>query len=379
MTAKELLTAIQLSGQNVHNNSEFSAMIEKEGDLVDKNFINKYIKSKNDRMPTDFQNTHFYDIIDESFITLKDTIANNTFKFKGRDVISCDIPLFGTADFKEFNAFVETSDNEPVIVFNEGLLMFMERLMGIYTMEHWLRANNKMTEQMNNLLTLNFLDVMLSFHLFSNAYYAIPLVWCNIDDLNDIGSPEKIYELESPFDDYIGEQDYIIFEHQISLSAYLWIAAHEYSHIILDHLRENDGFSRLNLNGVEINKIDLNRTQELEADLLGAIITLESKASGFMANGIYFALTCIMLSLVEYDEAICNDHPSVKDRLSNIFNNSEVNAKYSLSNYRNVDVVFAPKYQKFKELIESIEKHDISFSSIYEMQHYIYKVFPFGS
>lgn len=375
MTAKELLTAIQLAGQHIHNNSDFLEILKKKDDIFDKRFINNYIKEKHNRMPTVFQNTHFYDIIDESFIILRDTITNTVLNFKNREIHFSDIPLFGTADFKEFNAFVETADGEPVIVFNEGLLMFTQRLIEIYTIDHWLCANHKMTKQMKELLTLNFLDVMLSFHLFSNAYFAIPLVWCNIDDLNDIGSPEKLYELDSPFDDYISKEEYLAFEHQISISTYLWIAAHEYSHILLDHLREHSGISRLNLNGIEVGKIDFKHSQEFDADLLGAIIALESNSSAFLANGIYFAMTCMMLSQIEYDESSCSDHPPTKARIINVFN-SEVIRNYCLSNYKNIDAVFVPKIQKFKELLNRIEENDIFFSSISEMQHYIYKVFP---
>lgn len=377
MTAKELLTAIQLSGQSVYDNSDLSEIIVNEGEILDKNFINNYIKTKINRMPTDFQNTHFYDIIDESFSSLRETISNASLKFRGCDIRFCDIPLFGTANFKEFNAFVETADSEPVIVFNEGLLMFMQRLIEIYTMEHWLCANHKMTKQMYELLTSNFLDIMLSFHLFSNAYFAIPLRWCNISDLNDIGSPEKLYEHVSPFDDYVWKEDYLLFEQQISLSTYLWIAAHEYSHVILGHLKEHNGTSRLHLNGIEVSKIELKQTQELEADLLGAIIALESKSSEFLANGIYFSLICMMLSSIDCDETAYNEYPPVENRINNIFNNDEINKNYFLSNYKNIDAVFVPKLQKFNELLNSIDKCETSFSSIHEMQHYIYKVFPF--
>lgn len=376
MTAKELLTTIQLSGDKVTKNTEFLELAERDSDLFDKKFVNDYIKSQYSRLPTDFQNSHFYDIIDESFSVLRNIVLNFNINFDGQTIEPCDIPLFGTADFKEFNAFVETSDSEPVIVFNEGLLMFTQKLMEIYTIEHWLRARNKMTEQMEHLLTLNFFDIMFCFHLFSNAYYAIPLAWCNIEDLNDVGSPEKLYELESPFDEYIGEQDYMIFEYEISLSTYLWIAAHEYSHIILGHLKDNNDTTRLNLNEVEVDKIILNRKQEFDADLLGAIITLESDSSKFLANGIYFALTCLMLSSIGNSENLHSEYPPVKDRLNNIFNNIAVSSNYSLSNYMNVDAVFSRKYQDFEMLLHRIKENNISFSSIQEMQHYIYKIYP---
>ena len=375
MTAKELLIAIQLSGYTIDDNAEFLEFVKKDTKFFDKKFVDNYIIPEHDRLPTNHQSSHFYKIIEESFSILKLILSELKINFKGQVLEPCDVPLFGTADFKEFNAFVETSDDEPVIVFNEGLLRLTQKLLEIYTMEHWLIAKNKMTEQMKNLLTLNFFDIMLSFHLFSNAYYAIPLEWCNIEDLDDIGSPEKLSLLKSPFEEHLSEQDYIAFEHEIRVSTYLWIAAHEYSHIVLGHLKNNNNTSRLNLNNMEIDRFVLNRSQEFDADLLGAKITLESYYSPFLANGIYFALMCIMLGTLSKKEELYYDHPPVTERLINIFSNIKSDSSYHLSNYLNVGHIFIKKHLDFKKFIDRLKEQDISFSSIDEMQHYVYKIY----
>lgn len=377
MTAKDLLTSLQLTGESVHSNAEHLEVLKNMPLIFTKEFFNNFIRTKYEKMPTDFQNSHFYEIIDESFTVLKYTVTNTTIQFKGTNILPCKFPLFGTVDFKEFDAFVETTDNESVVVFNEGLLMFIQRLMEIYTMEHFLRIRKKMTDKTAKLLTLNFFDVMLSFHLFSNAYYAIPLVLCDIEDLKDLEFPEKIYEHISPFDDYVGDADYMAFESEISIATYLWIAAHEYSHVILGHLKDNANISRLHLHGIDVNKINMNQKQELDADLLGAIISLKSDSSEFLANGIYFALTCLMLSSVNGNENYTIDHPPIKDRINNIFNNIEADTSYHLSYYKNIDVIFYPKYQELKNLLHKINAENISFSSIQEMQYYIYKVYSF--
>lgn len=376
MTSKELLTALQLAGGKVNSNSEFIKSIENTKGVFDQDFIKTYLKPEYKRLPTNFQSSHFYDIIEESFLGLKETVAKGNIKFKDYEILSCDIPTFGTVDFKEFNAFVETTDTDSVIVFNEGLLMFIQRLKQIYTLELWIRSKKKMTEEMKKLLTLNFFDIMLSFHLFSNAYYAIPLDWCNIEDLSDIDSAEKLYELESPFDEFISDLDYMFFDSDIGLSTYLWIAAHEYSHIVLGHLKNNNGTSKLHLNGIEVDKINLNKKQELDADLLGAIITFESDSSLFSEDGIYFALACMLLSSMENKETPDISYPSVKERIKNIFSNIQSYVDYPIHNQRHIDVVFSRKYQDFRKMLRKIDEDNMFFSSIDEMQHYIYKIYP---
>lgn len=192
----------------------------------------------------------------------------------------------------------------------------------------------------------------------------------------DIDSAEKLYELESPFDEFISDLDYMFFDSDIGLSTYLWIAAHEYSHIVLGHLKNNNGTSKLHLNGIEVDKINLNKKQELDADLLGAIITFESDSSLFSEDGIYFALACMLLSSMENKETPDISYPSVKERIKNIFSNIQSYVDYPIHNQRHIDVVFSRKYQDFRKMLRKIDEDNMFFSSIDEMQHYIYKIYP---
>ena len=74
MTANELLTKIQLFGEKVHSNNEYLKKIENEHFNFNKQKLVDHIKASNNRMPTDYQNSHFYDIIENSFSVLKETI-----------------------------------------------------------------------------------------------------------------------------------------------------------------------------------------------------------------------------------------------------------------------------------------------------------------
>lgn len=377
MTAKDLLTKIQLFGENVHSNDEYLKGIENEQFIFNKQKVMDLIKTSYNRMPTDFQNSHFYDIIRDSFSVLKDTINSTEIKFCNRIIQPKPVPLFGTANFDGFNAFVETADNVSVIVFNEGLLKFVERLKEIYLKEHWLIVHKEITPHLRKIFTKNFVDIILSFYLFSDAYYAIPLVWCDIDNLDDLNYPDKIYEYSSPFENFFWDDDYLQCEYEMTTSIYLWIAAHEYAHVALGHLEDAHSTSRLHLNGIDIDKINLSQQQELEADLLGAIIAMESKSSFLCAYGIYFALTCMLLSGIDKELPYENDHPIVKVRMKNIFDNINLNNDYVIGSYHNIDKIFAPKYEIFKKILYKIYIDNISFSSIDEMQEYIYKIYPF--
>ncbi len=141
MTPKELLTTIQLSSNHfVENNYEHLKMMRKKYSSDD-NF--KFTERLFDSLPTDYQNSHFYKLIENSFQILDENIRNKNIVY-GNQVIHCKpLPLFGTANFEDFNAFVTSADKSTVIVFNEGLLMFTEKLMEIYTKERWLRKKIK--------------------------------------------------------------------------------------------------------------------------------------------------------------------------------------------------------------------------------------------
>lgn len=378
MNAEELLYNIQLLGKTQHSNRDF--LKETKRDLAKKypGVISK-LENSVERMPTDYQDSHFFDIIKDSFNILKETVLNKNIKFGEKIIKPEPIPLFGTVDIDGCNAFIRVLDNDnkvAVIVFNNILLMFTQRLMEIYTTEHWLTMKKQMNKYFQVLLTKNFIDVMLCLHLFNNPYYALPLFWSEIENLD---YPEKFYDTSSVFDDIFGNEEYLLFEHQISNSTYLWIASHEYAHLILGHLNDDNEISKLGLSDFEVNKILFAQQQEFDADLLGAIITMESESSFFAANGIYFALNCLFLSNIDKIETSMSSHPPIKDRINNIFEKIKFNKEYLISNYRIIDEIFVPKYQMFKKLLLHIDSENVIFHNVTDMQKYIYKEYDFGS
>lgn len=136
MNAKELLASLQIAGRTCHSNKEFLHRTREELKSEEYKEIIKRLEESNKNMPTDYQDSHFYDIVKESFDSLVETLTNNDIEFKGTTVQPEKIPLFGTTDFKGYNAFVEADGEENIIVFNNDLLKFTQHMIEIYAKEH---------------------------------------------------------------------------------------------------------------------------------------------------------------------------------------------------------------------------------------------------
>lgn len=373
MNAKVLLASLQIAGKTYHSNEEFLNETRDGLKFTEYKYIIKLIEDSNKRMPTDYQESHFYDIIKESFDSLEQTLTENEIKFEGVTISPEKIPLFGTASFMGYDAFVEVGGDEKVIVFNDDLLKFTQRIIEIYTKEHWLKSKGLMNKYIKKILAQNFVDTMLCFHVFSDAYAAIPLSWCEISDLDDLGDPDKIYELTSSIDELIDYEQYFVFENQISVSVYLWIAAHEYAHVVLGHLNNNVGSRKLSLCGYDVTEIKFSYQKEYDADLLGAIITLQSNDSLFSANGIYLAMSCMLLGQLYDDSERSLTHPPIQNRIEKVFSFVDNSKQFLVTNYRIVDKIIASNLYIYQKVINKIIFDKMLFSSPLEMQKFIYK------
>lgn len=373
MNAKELLTSLQIGGRTYYSNSEFLNKNREELKSEEYKGVIKLIEDSNKRMPTDYQDSHFYNIIEDSFDSLSRTMIEKDIEFKGIKIYPERIPLFGTADFEGYNAFVEAEDKIKVIVFNNDLLKFTQQIMEIYTKEHWLTSKGLINKDIKKIFAQHFCDVMLCYHIFSDAYATVPLAFCEISDLDYLGDQDKIYELSSSIDELIDFDQYYLFESQIRIPTYQWIAAHEYAHVVLGHLNSNFALSKLNLCGNDIAEISFSYQKEYEADLLGAIITLESDESLFSANGICLAMNCILLSQLYEESERSLSHPPIQYRIEKVFSYIENSKQFLVSNYENVDKIIASNYYIYRKVINKIMSEEMLFVTPIEMQKFIYK------
>lgn len=74
MDAKELLKSIQLLGKNVKSNEDYLQKVIRESNNSKYNFLVDKIRETNSKLPTDYQESHFYSIIEDSFSILEEII-----------------------------------------------------------------------------------------------------------------------------------------------------------------------------------------------------------------------------------------------------------------------------------------------------------------
>lgn len=368
MNAKEILTSLQIGGRTYHSNKKLLYGLEAEKYKG----IKKLIEESNKKMPTDYQESHYYDIIKDSFDSLIRTLNENDINFNGKVIHPKNVPLYGTADLVGYNAFVKAGDDEKVIVFNHDLLKFTQRMLEIFAKEYWLLSKGLMNKHIKKILAQNFVDVMLCHHIFGDSYAAIPLLFCEIDNLDDLDDLNKLYELKSSIDEQIDFEKYFMLEDQIRISVYLWIAAHEYAHVVLGHL-DNGNSRKLSLCGHDVTELNFSFQKEYDADLLGTIITLESSDSLFPAYGIFVAMSCILLSQTYDGEERILTHPPIQDRMKKVFSFVDNNKQYLFTNYESANKIISLNFNIFKKVVNKIIIEDIEFTSLLEMQKFVYK------
>lgn len=377
MTAKELLSLIQLSGERVRSNEEYLRKIQRELTANEYSYIIERIGEANRRMPTDFQDSHYYDMISGIFNILETTVNEHTICFKGNPIITKPIPIFGTVASRGYNALITPSD-EPVIAFNDDLLIFTERILHIYTLEHWLAANKQLTPRIKDVLTRNFIDLLVCFFCGVDLTYVLPIEACNADNWNEFEEYDIPEDVILPFD-CVYDSRYMLFEEDVKTSAYLWIVAHEYAHLLLGHLNsEKKNLVNRYINDVSVEEACFQWKEELDADYLAALVVMASDYSYFKISGIYLALMCLKICGFDQETEGISTHPPVNQRLENLTEFIDGEPRYQIA-CKNIDTVIVPKFIEFKKFLAHIDAADLTFSNEGEIQKYIYTKYPLSN
>lgn len=377
MTAKELLSLIQLSGERVRSNEEYLRKIQRELTANEYSYIIERIGEANRRMPTDFQDSHYYDMISGIFNILETTVNEHTICFKGNPIITKPIPIFGTVASRGYNALITPSD-EPVIAFNDDLLIFTERILHIYTLEHWLAANKQLTPRIKDVLTRNFIDLLVCFFCGVDLTYVLPIEACNADNWNEFEEYDIPEDVILPFD-CVYDSRYMLFEEDVKTSAYLWIVAHEYAHLLLGHLNsEKKNLVSRYINDISVEEACFQWQEELDADYLAASVVMESDYSYFKISGIYLALMCLKICGLDQETEGISTHPPVNQRLENLTEFIDSDPRYQVA-CKNIDTVIVPKFIEFKKFLAHIDAMDLTFSNEGEIQKYIYTKYPLSN
>lgn len=374
MTAKELLCLIQQTGEKVQSNEAYLRKMKLELNSKNYGFIINRISERNKRMPTDFQDSFYYDMIGSIFTNLEKTIQEHPLSFNGAPIGAKPIPLFGTVASSGYNAFIALSD-EPVIVFNNDLLTFTDRIQRIYTLEHWLYANKQLTPKVKEILTRNFIDTMVCLCCGVDLTHVLGVEVCNTDNWDEFKEFNIPKEVIVPFS-CIYDTQYTLFSDNVISAAYLWIVAHEYAHLLLGHLDSEDHkIVNRYINDIAVEETSFQWQDEFDADFLAASIVMSSDDVSWKISGIYLALFCLNLTNFTQNSGIDSTHPPINQRIDNLMQIIERDPKYLVA-CKNIKAVISPKHKAFKRFLAYLASANISFSNEGEIQKYIYKEYP---
>lgn len=314
----------------------------------EKSFRESYFRHKAEEaaLPTKYQDSLFYSQIEPSIEPLSKLIdKRDSFVFFGKEIKLRPIPLYGTLELENHNAFIAMADDEPVIVINEGII--------------------KLLMEFSTLAVANFLYGIFDSELQNKIIrHYIDFVICNLFYKN-----KDIAIQWSPDDGF--EVHFLSFQKEVFETALRFVFAHEYSHYVLGHIGT--------LKTVEINKIKVNMehydwVQEYDADLLGARFALAGRPlTRFL--GIFLALESLFLSDIYIHNS--TSHPPIFERVGALRKFAKNSGYNDVSCYMFEMVVepLAVQVNLFlKYLIEKDKK--IEKGNVEEIQNIIYNEFP---
>lgn len=354
MNAEDLLASIQIGyRKKSENNNDFYAWVVNNY-KHHKIPIAEKIKQKHDSLPTKYEESHFYDMITDSFKELKDIVENYAIHFDGHRLKYRPIPLFGTAEFNNLSCYVTA--NQPVLIFSQALLKLASRVIDLFVQEAAAAIKNggTLVKSVKDKYTRNFIDILYCFLHGIDPYYASPI----------------------EFSMLITDDEILEYEYDIYSSVFMFFAAHEYAHLLLGHLENNYNTQHSEINEVDVEIIQNNWEQECDADFLGAIITI-CKTGIRERNilGIRLAMSIYLLGMLNSDSPTTT-HPPIKDRMDTLFELLK-QKNFAVEKSYLVDKVFSPKlieyYNFISFLSDKVKTTDVPYSTV---KHIIYHEYP---
>lgn len=201
-----------------------------------------------------------------------------------------DIPYFGTAISSEYNAFACSPPNS-----DEKLIVFESELFIIANLFSKIIAKSIPLEDKGKNIGFNLNESSLDAHLKTNkeVYEAFFDLMYNTSFL---GEPSKTKQ-------YFIEPLYTNLYLQFLNSFEIFVAGHEFGHIIAGHL--NNSSSIKTICKKEIDLIETNWKEEFEADAIGLNILINSLDSTNLSPFCY-AGADLFFSLLDIDERVYN-------------------------------------------------------------------------
>ncbi len=366
MNARDVLIKLQKMHYNVPLRSEEQQnMIEmiKKGIMGEEyeQIMQKY-EERQKCLLTPYEDFHLIGLMEQSYDELRDLIQNKKINVNGKAInYSKQFPIYGTIQSHDFQACVIPCDDVPLIVFNEGLLHFTNRILFILNFENM--YYHKLTTEEKVKLTKEFIDVMIWFHFDGEPYYA-----------ENSGLIGPIIDLEA--EEEIRQLKYEIDETRLWLTTvgvFFFFAAHEYAHTILKPSNETKYLNKV-INNTEVKTLDNSWNEELEAD---AVAFALSKETGNIRYGISSLWATVIMYFshihdLEEDETYL---PFIM-RIENIDTLCKKN-KYEI-NYEKFNKIINSKIKAYTEFLEFIDNKGMKLkdrNDIIKVQHVLYDEF----
>lgn len=230
------------------------------------------LKRMGERLPTEYQDLMFYSLLDLIFEDIR-SVLNKLEKEDGTEVELPEIPTFGTVGMGSFSAQISCSiPGDYLIVFAEGLFgfanLFAKVIGDSFILERTEKGYSfnvdfeKVKERMKQKdeIQRHFDDLILSYMIEGNPHAA---------------------------KQYFPSKELDIIASVIREGMEVFVASHEYSHLVLGHLSaESRGFKGINADGrsedaakeavdeERIKEVIYQWKDEVEADVLAMDITM---------------------------------------------------------------------------------------------------------
>ncbi len=337
--------------------------------FADEAFKKKYVKELEDlfeRLPTCYQNPLTFQIVEDLFKKIEKAsaiISNDTLSFP-------DKITYGTANINSFTAFVESGvrENDYLILLSDALFTFanlMAKSVGLLLVTE----KNEKNGYFQFSFSVDHID-----RVIENNYDAIIRFTDLIMAYIITRSPEKAQQ-------YTPNKRLASISSLIRDSFELFVVGHEYSHILLGHLKNNsqDMFSYISLNDEKIKVIANNWKEEIEADQLAALLTIIAmKGFDFASSYVGVDISLIVLIILERiqeeiygDKVMHMSHPPAEIRRNLVYENLVKQEPSITSIYESNSYILDVLWTRSKFIISKLNNRmqEIFKCSIYDLDY----------
>lgn len=204
-------------------------------------------------LPTKYESAYYYDYLIKSLDLL--FAESHTINISGR-ILDIDKPVIGSVNYQHFDARALNDNGAKLILISRSVIHFMCTLSSLVAQFYL----NLELDKSNKEVDMYFVDLACSYFLFGTVIKDTK--YWRVNTISGINIATSLV-----------------------VTSYLFIVAHEYAHLLLDHNKYSAQ--------------DVPFQQEMEADFLGCILSMKvicnQQNHNFSIGGITFILTLLDL------------------------------------------------------------------------------------